>query len=228
MLKIALNFIYMVRLANTVDYGDSSKMLQYIIFSIIDVHYSATLFMWNFFLYRKFDIRWIAPKAEGSFSDARGDIIISHDCIIVNSSSVAFELNTKVKTSYYEEYWLNRKDFLSKNVMPFVVEGIELDLRMRGFEFFSMVSSYPFDSPKPINMKATGRIKFQGKVLKSCSIPNGRDLSLQNHKQELEITDKGNCLAGEVMVSGLKLNQLTLAPQLAGLLSISRDSFKVL
>lgn len=180
-----------------------------------------------FFLYRKFDIKWTAPKAEGSFSDARGDIIISHDSIVVNSSSVAFELNTKVQTSYHDEYWLNRKNFSAKSAMPFVVEGIELDLRMRAFEFFSMVSSYPFDSPKPIHLKATGKIKFVGKVLKPSSISNEQVSDLEINKKQVKLTDKGNCLAGEVHITGLKLNQLMLGPQLAGQLSISRDCFKV-
>ena len=194
----------------------------------MDVHNSPILLIWNFFLYSKFDIRWTAPKAEGSFSDARGDIIISHDSIIINSSSGAFELSTKVQTSYSDDYWLNRKDFNPKSAVPFVVEGIELDLRMRGFEFFSLVSSYPFDSPKPMHLKATGRIKFQGKVLKPCSITNEQVLSLENKKQQVE-TDEGRtgCLAGEVLISGLKLNQLMLGPQLNGVLSISRDCFKV-
>ncbi|PON53076.1 hypothetical protein PanWU01x14_204560 [Parasponia andersonii] len=176
----------------------------------------------------KFDIRWTAPKAEGSFSDARGDIIVSHDSIIINSSSVAFELSTKVQTSYCDEYWLQRKDFNAKSAMPFVVEGIELDFRMRGFEFFSLVSSYLSDSPKPVHLKATGRIKFQGKVLKPYSITNEQDLSLENNEQQVR-TDEGKrgCLAGEVLISGLKLNQLMLGPQLNGLLSISRDCFKL-
>ncbi|EXC20797.1 hypothetical protein L484_007379 [Morus notabilis] len=175
----------------------------------------------------KFDIKWTAPKAEGSFSDARGDIIISHDSIVVNSSSVAFELNTKVQTSYHDEYWLNRKNFSAKSAMPFVVEGIELDLRMRAFEFFSLVSSYPFDSPKPIHLKATGKIKFAGKVLQPSSISNEQVSDLEINKKQVKLTDKGNCLAGEVHITGLKLNQLMLGPQLAGQLSISRDCFKL-
>lgn len=180
-------------------------------------------------VYRRFDIKWIAPKAEGSFSDARGDIIISHDSITVNSSSVAFELCTKVYTSYSDEYWLNRKDFSAKASIPFDVEGIELDLRMRGFEFFSMVSSYLFDSPKPMHLKATGKIKFQGTVSKPC-ITSEQDFIFEKNEQHVKMTDEGKtgCLVGDISISGLKLNQLMLAPQLAGLLSISKDCIKVI
>lgn len=113
--------------------------------------------------------------------------------------------------------------------MPFVVEGIDLDLRMRGFEFFSLVSSYPFDSQKPMHLKATGKIKFQGKVLKPFSISTGQEFDSERNKQQMNMTDEGktDSLVGEVSISGLKLNQLMLAPQLAGSLSISRECIKV-
>ncbi|CAL8996726.1 unnamed protein product [Prunus brigantina] len=176
----------------------------------------------------RFDIKWTAPKAEGSFSDARGDIIISHDSITVNSSSAAFDLSSKVQTSYTDEDWLRRRDADAKSAMPFVVEGIDLDLRMRSFEFFNLVSPYPFDSPKPMHLKATGKIKFQGKVLKPY-IDNGQDFGFERNKQPVEMADKGktDSLVGEVSISGLKLNQLMLAPQLAGSLSMSRECIKL-
>jgi hypothetical protein len=43
------------------------------------------------------------------------------------------------------------------------------------------------------------------------------------------LSDKGktDSLVGEVSIAGLKLNQLMLAPQLSGQLSISRESIKV-
>jgi hypothetical protein len=147
----------------------------------------------------------------------------------VNSSSVAFELSTKIQTSYPDEDWLNRKCGL-KSVMPFVVDGVELDLRMRGFEFLNWISSYPFDSPRPMHLKATGRIKFQGKVLKPSSITNDQNFGFEKNKQLVEMSDKGktDSLVGEVSIAGLKLNQLMLAPQLAGQLSISRESIKVM
>ena len=147
----------------------------------------------------------------------------------MNSSSVAFELSTKIQTSYLDEDWLNRKCG-SKSVMPFVVDGVELDLRMRGFEFFNWISSYPFDSPRPMHLKATGRIKFQGKVLKPSSITNDQNFGFEMNKQLVEMSDKGktDSLVGEVSIAGLKLNQLMLAPQLAGQLSISRESIKVM
>lgn len=152
--------------------------------------------------------------------------MISHDCITVSSSSAAFELYTEVQTSYPDDYWIDRKESDVKGAIPFTVEGVDLDLRMRGFEFFSLVS-YPFDSPRPTHLKATGKIKFQGKVLKPCS-----ESTVQHFDSDknMEMTNKANkqSLVGEVSVSGLKLNQLTLAPQLVGPLSISRDHIKVM
>ncbi|KAH7574198.1 hypothetical protein JRO89_XS03G0264500 [Xanthoceras sorbifolium] len=176
----------------------------------------------------RFDIKWVAPKAEGSFTDARGDIMISHDCITVSSSSVAFELYTVVQTSYPDDYWVDREEYNMKRAVPFTVEGVELDLRMRGFEFFSLVS-YPFDSPRPTHLKATGKIKFQGKVLKPCSQSTEQNFGSEENNQNMKMPDKENkqSLVGEVSVSGLKLNQLMLAPQLVGPLSISRDHIKL-
>ncbi|WCJ31158.1 embryo defective 2410 [Euphorbia peplus] len=173
----------------------------------------------------RFDVKWIAPKAEGSFSDARGDIVISHDYITVNSSSVAFDLCSKVQTTYHDEYWLE-KEFDAKNGVPFTVEGVEMDLRMRGFEFFSLVASYPFDSPRPTHLKATGKIKFQGKVLKSNKTSSGHDLPSESVQHE-QLEGNKESLVGEVSVSGLRLNQLMLAPQLVGQLGISRDTIKL-
>ncbi|KAJ4826152.1 hypothetical protein Tsubulata_022923 [Turnera subulata] len=175
----------------------------------------------------RFDIKWVAPKAEGSFSDARGDIIISHDYITINSSSVAFELYTNIQTSYPEEYYLDRNEFNAKNAVPFTVEGVELDLRMRGFEFFSLVSPYPFDSPRPTHLKATGKIKFQGKVLKPSNITDEQNLASERNLQSKQIEGNRESILGEVSVSGLRLNQLMLAPQLVGQLSISRDFMKL-
>uniref|UniRef100_A0A2P2KTP8 Uncharacterized protein MANES_13G069700 n=1 Tax=Rhizophora mucronata TaxID=61149 RepID=A0A2P2KTP8_RHIMU len=175
----------------------------------------------------RFDIKWIAPKAEGSFSDARGDIILLHDYITVNASSIGFDLYTKVETSYPDEYWLDRKKFDGKNRLPFIVEGVDLDLRMRGFEFFSLVSSYPFDSPRPAHLKATGRIKFQGKVVRSHCIASQQDLVSGADEPPLQTEANAESLIGEVSVSGLRLNQLILAPQLVGQLSISRGRIKL-
>ncbi|KHG11044.1 Phenylalanine--tRNA ligase beta subunit [Gossypium arboreum] len=174
----------------------------------------------------RFDIKWTAPKAEGSLSDARGDIMISPDCITVNSSSVAFDLFTKVQTSYPEEYWLNRKKFSEKIAVPFIVEGVELDLRMRGFEFFNLVSSYTFDTPRPTHLKATGKIKFHGKVVKP-SISSEQDFCPDGQPEKMMDNRSKQSLVGDLSVSGLRLNQLMLAPQLVGQLSISRDSIKL-
>ncbi|KAL2897742.1 Structural maintenance of chromosomes flexible hinge domain-containing protein 1 [Bienertia sinuspersici] len=170
----------------------------------------------------RFDVKWNAPKAEGSFVDARGDVIICHDCIAVNSSSVAFDLYSKILMHYPEENWLNEEDYGVETAKAFVMEGLELDLRMRGFEFFSMISSYPFDAPKPVNLKATGRIKFQGQVT-STSNTSGHSAGDGGNASDRNM----DSLVGDVSVSGLKLNQLMLAPQLAGHMSFSRYHIKL-
>ncbi|XP_073223817.1 protein TIC236, chloroplastic-like isoform X2 [Cicer arietinum] len=175
----------------------------------------------------RFDIKWTAPTAEGSFGDARGDIIISHEFITVNSASAAFDLHTRVQTSYPDDLSLKKGEFNSPRAIPFTIDGVEMDLRMRGFEFFSLVSAYTMDSPRPLHLKATGRIKFQGKVLK----PSG-SITEQNceiNKQHVPTSEKGvsDSLVGDVSISGLKLNQLMLAPQLSGLLTVSPERIKL-
>ncbi|KAK7320719.1 hypothetical protein VNO77_30448 [Canavalia gladiata] len=175
----------------------------------------------------RFDIKWTAPTGEGSLIDARGDIIISHEFITVNSASAAFDLNMRVQTSYPDDFYLKREEFNVPRAIPFTIEGVELDLRMRGFEFFNLVSTYAMDSPRPLHLKAAGRIKFQGKVLK----PNG-NISEQNfemNRPHVQMVEKGiaDSLVGEVSISGLKLNQLMLAPQLSGLLRVSPKRIKL-
>ncbi|KAK7283049.1 hypothetical protein RIF29_12289 [Crotalaria pallida] len=176
----------------------------------------------------RFDIKWTAPTAEGSFSDARGDIIISHDFITVDSSSTAFDLYMKVQTSYSDDFSFKREELYAPRAIPFTVDGVELDLHMRGFEFFSLVSTYTLDFPRPLLLKSTGRIKFQGKVLKPSStvIEQNSDKN-RHHAQMLEKEGSVDSLVGEVSISGLKLNQLMLAPQLSGLLRVSPEGVKL-
>ncbi|TKY74672.1 hypothetical protein E2542_SST03435 [Spatholobus suberectus] len=175
----------------------------------------------------RFDLKWTAPTAEGSFSDARGDIIISHDFITVNSASAAFDLYMKVQTSYSDDFSLKREEFCARRAIPFTVDGVEFDLHMRGFEFFSLVTTYTLDFPRPLILKATGRIKFQGKVLKPSTTTI--EQNFDKNKQHVQMLEKGSAdsLVGKVSISGLKVNQLMLAPQLSGLLSVSPECIKL-
>lgn len=146
----------------------------------------------------------------------------------MNSSSAAFDLCTRVQTSYLDDLSVKEGDLWAPRAIPFTIDGVEMDLRMRGFEFFNLVSAYTMDSPRPLHLKATGRIKFQGKVLK----PSG-SISEQNseiNRQHVQTLEKGSSdsLVGEVSISGLKLNQLMLAPQLSGLLRVSPERIKVM
>nr|CAB3471992.1 unnamed protein product [Digitaria exilis] len=176
----------------------------------------------------KFDIKWAAPNAEDSFSDARGNIVIAHDYIMVNSSSVAFDLNTRVQTSYIDDYLLNKRTYQMKKIMPLIVEGVDLDLRMRGFEFAHIASSIPFDSPRPLHLKASGRVKFQGKIMKSSNIADDKIKGiLQSDIDQNEVETNVSKLVGNISLSGIKLNQLMLAPESTGSLSISRHSVMV-
>ncbi|KAK9149506.1 hypothetical protein Scep_008263 [Stephania cephalantha] len=127
------------------------------------------------------------------------------------------------------DYWLKRREGNVDNAAPLIIEGVELDLRMRGFEIFSLMSYYSFDFPRPAHLKATGRIKFQGKVVRPPCIVNPGDFDYTKDVHGMMINDNGKktSLDGEVSLSGIKLNQLMLAPQLVGSLSISREHVKL-
>lgn len=137
----------------------------------------------------------------------------------------------KVQTSYSDEYyWLSRKESGLRNGASLTIEGVELDFRMRGFEFLNLISSYSFDSPRPMHLKATGRIKFQGKILKQTRITNQNVLGTDKNPLDIETVDSEpiRSFVGEVLLSGIKLNQLMLAPQLVGSLNISPKNIKVI
>ncbi|KAL9313337.1 hypothetical protein ACSQ67_018789 [Phaseolus vulgaris] len=174
----------------------------------------------------RFDIKWTAPTAEGSLSDARGDIIISHSFITVNFASAAFDLYLKVQTSYSDNFSLRREEFNAPRTIPFIVGGVDFDLHMHGFEFFSLVTPYMLDFPRPLILKAAGRVKFQGNLLKPSTTIIKQNF---DKNEKLHMLEKGSSyrLVGEVSISGLKVNQLMLAPQLSGSLSVSPEYIKL-
>lgn len=180
------------------------------------------------FFCRRFDIKWVAPKAEDSFGDARGDIIITHDNIIVTSSSVAFDLYAKVQTSYHDDDLLDRETIDYKRRMPLIVGGVDLNLRLRDFELASFIASNTFDSPRSLHLKATGKVKFQGRVVKTIETMVENALGSKGNSSGLHKIDSDvETLVGDVSLSGVSINQLMLAPQLTGSLSISREVVKV-
>lgn len=134
----------------------------------------------------------------------------------------------RVQTSYFDDFSAKRDEFSAATVFPYTIDGVELDLQMHGFEIFNLGSTYTFDSPKPLHLKTTGRIKFQGKVLKPNYGTN--EQNFEKNGQQVQTLEKriANSLVGEVSISGLKLNQLMLAPQLAGLLRVSPEHIKVI
>eukprot|EP01018_Ginkgo_biloba_P034766 Gb_34397 [translate_table: standard] len=175
----------------------------------------------------RYDIKWTAPKAEGSFTDARGDIVISHEAIAISSSSMTFDLRTNIQTSYPHVQYLKEEslDFILP-VGP-DIEGVDVDLRLRGFDILGLTPTSPIGSPQAMHMKLSGRTKFQGHVVKSLRRTvdeNKEDISWPS---EFDRT-KASGLVGEIFLSGIKLNQLLVAPQLTGSLDISPQTFKML
>lgn len=136
---------------------------------------------------------------------------------------------TKVQTSYRDDYLLHRETTNSQRIVPLTLEGVDLNLRLRDFELASLISSSSFDSPRPLHLKATGKIKFQGKVVKTSKSMDENILNYEGNTSGQHIDDSAiERLFGDVSLSGISLNQLMLAPQLTGSLSISREFVKVI
>lgn len=177
---------------------------------------------------RVFDIKWDTPEAQGSFDGARGDIHISREAISLNSSAFTYDLSTKIHT-LYPPICTEARTFEYKPAPPPVVEGLDLDLKLRGFD---VVGLAPLNSPlaDSSHMKITGKVKFNGQVPKPRPKVISDDGKSVNTKDEeaLESCNEMSGLVGEVSLSGLKLNQLLVAPHLTGSLEVSPSSFKVL
>jgi len=136
-------------------------------------------------------------------------------------------LYLKVQTSYSDNFSLRREEFNAPRTIPFIVGGVDFDLHMHGFEFFSLVTPYMLDFPRPLILKAAGRVKFQGNLLKPSTTIIKQNF---DKNEKLHMLEKGSSyrLVGEVSISGLKVNQLMLAPQLSGSLSVSPEYIKVM
>lgn len=181
-----------------------------------------------------FDIKWNAPEAKGTFSGARGDINISHEAIAINSTAFTFDLSAKIHTSYPP--LLSRREHRSMDVRPLPpdIEGLEVDLRMRGFDFLGLASPSSPGTPaasEGFHTKVTGRAKFQGRVVKleedlEVVVVKGRSnentSTLKDARQH-----KASGVTGEILLSGLKLNQFLVAPHLSGSMDIFPSRFKL-
>lgn len=112
--------------------------------------------------------------------------------------------------------------------MPLIVEGVDLNLRLRDFELANFIFSSTFDSPRTLHLKATGKFKFQGKVVKTSEGIDDDIIDCKGNGSEQQIVDGDiPSLVGDVSFSGISLNQLMLAPQLTGSLCISHGAVKV-
>lgn len=177
-----------------------------------------------------FDIKWNAPEAKGAFNGVRGDINISHEAIAISSSAFTFDLSAKIHTTYPPLF--SERGDKSKDLRPSPpeIEGLDFDLRMRGFDCLGLVSPNIPGALLPsategIHTKLTGRAKFQGRVVKPLENFNNMD------GRRNQIIETGNQqlsgVTGEILLSGLKLNQFLLAPHLSGSMDIFPTKFKV-
>ncbi|KAH9324119.1 hypothetical protein KI387_004297 [Taxus chinensis] len=191
-----------------------------------DVNIEAKLF--GSILRPRYDIKWTAPKAEGSFTDARGEIIISHEAITISSSSTTFDLLTKIQIACPN---LHDSEKEISGLIPAVssdILSVTADLRLQGFNILGSTPFGSIGSSKPMHMKLTGRTKFEGRVVKSSNSSVDENVAWKEFSSPDECGGmKASGLVGEVHLSGIRLNQLLVAPQLVGSLDISPQSFKL-
>ncbi|MCO5581693.1 hypothetical protein L7F22_035582 [Adiantum nelumboides] len=177
-----------------------------------------------------FDIKWNAPEAKGAFNGVRGDINISHDAIAINSSAYAFDMSAKIQTAYPPVSSERSKKSLDLGPSPPEIEGLDVDLRMRGFDCLGLVSPNLCGTAIPsttegIHAKLTGRAKFQGRVVKLSQNLQPMDSS---RNQKIETANQQvSGVTGEILLSGLKLNQFLVAPHLSGSMDVFPTKFRL-
>ena len=114
---------------------------------------------------------------------------------------------------------------------PPEIEGLDFDVRMRGFDFLGLISPNLSGTPlsitsEGVHTKLTGRAKFQGRVVKS---EKGSGILSREKPMKVETNSKEvSGVTGEILLSGLKLNQLLVAPHLSGNMEIFPTKFKVM
>ncbi|KAI5082263.1 hypothetical protein GOP47_0002006 [Adiantum capillus-veneris] len=177
-----------------------------------------------------FDIKWNAPEAKGAFNGVRGDINISHDAIAINSSAYTFDLSAKIHTAYPTATFERRVKSLDLGPSPPDIEGLDVDLRMRGFDCLGLVSpnlsgiAIP-SATEGIHTKLTGRAKFQGRVVK---LSENVEIMESSRNQKIEAANQqGSGVTGEILLSGMKLNQFLVAPHLSGSMDIFPTKFRL-
>lgn len=111
-----------------------------------------------------------------------------------------------------------------KPPVPPTIDGLDMDLRMNGFDVMALHSLKFGDgisSPQATHMKIFGKLKFNGRV------PGVNPASDDSIQAESTTTKQLTRMVGDVSLVGLKLNQFLVAPNLAGSLDISPASLKV-
>jgi hypothetical protein len=146
----------------------------------------------------------------------------------LKSSAHAYDLSTTVHTLHPP---ISRPDvkptFEYKSAAPPTVEGLDLDLKLREFDVMSLA---PVSSPMAVAsyMKVTGDVKFNGKVPKPTFEVMSDDANNETEADSsVEIPMGISELVGDVSLSRLTLNQLSVAQNLTGSLELSPSSFKV-
>lgn len=161
--------------------------------------------------------KWHAPLAEAS-----GNVRISRDAIQFRSDAPTLGLNATLLTVYPNAElarFATTQEEATSAAQP-LIEGCDIHLNIQGADLMSLVAKQDnvnTSVPPPFRLKMYGRTRFKGELT----------------KKPKDTCDGGTLDAchpvlgtyeGELTLSGVKLNQLSIAPQLKGKLELSPSS----
>lgn len=160
---------------------------------------------------------WHLPLAEAS-----GHVRVSKDAIHFRSDAPTLGLNATLLTVYPNAdlaRYATTQEEATAAAQP-LIEGCDISLNVQGADLMSLVGqgdTATSSVPSPFRLKVHGRTRFKGELTKKPK--DVRDSAVRHGRNPVLGTYEG-----ELTLNGVKLNQLSIAPQLKGKLELSPSS----
>eukprot|EP00898_Chlorokybus_atmophyticus_P000645 jgi/Chlat1/1581/Chrsp123S00083 len=213
----------------------------------------ADVSMTGYLLKPTIDVAWQAPNAEGPLNGARGHINITPEALGVTSKASSFDLKGTLHTSFppLDPAVLRMRGDQARAILlnrrP-KIEACDLDVRFNDFDVLPLAMSSPpqlLPDMQAVKLKLSGRATFTGSVPTLDFLTGGSPLAEKRGvpgspyiaesmallpvpptptKKRLSLN---TALQGKLSLSGVKINQLSIAPELSGTLSIAPDRVKL-
>ena len=162
------------------------------------------------------NLKWETPEA-----GAAGSMSITRAASDFQLRAPQLEVGGRLQTSYppYAQVRAARTQAEASAAARPVIEGCDVDLSLNGLELMTYLAPprpQPAAAAQPLRLKLTGRAKFDGRL--TSAPPDGASAPLPAPPSSF---------AGNLLLSGVRLNQLSLAPSLAGSLLASADGVQL-